>query len=167
MSGQTCTEHFACEGPPSHGVALDPTPQTPTPRREPPENQWLQRLVKAEQENRCGDLACQTRRVSAAVRVLTGWKEHQDYCWAVETFEVEIGVRDPATVGREPDNIPSRAKVESEAVTQALSELEEAVKAHGTTESRGPNFQWIEGHEEMRAAVIDLIRKQGSPEEER
>jgi hypothetical protein len=83
-----------------------------TPPNDAP-NAWAQRLLKAEAENRCGDVACQTRRTSAAVRVLTGWKEHQDYAWAVEAFEVEIGVRDPATVGSEPDNIPSRATIEA------------------------------------------------------
>jgi hypothetical protein len=89
------------------------------PTTEP--NPWAERLLKAERENHCGDLACQTRRTSAAVRVLTGWKEHQDYCWAVEAFEVEIGVRDPATVGKEPDNIPSRAAIEAEAARDALA----------------------------------------------
>lgn len=87
-------------------AALDATPE-PTPR--------AQRLLKAESENRCGDLACETRRVSAAVRVMGGWKEHADYAWAVEAFEVEIGVRDPALLGKEPDNIPSRATIEAEA----------------------------------------------------
>ena len=68
------------------------------------ENPWLDRLVKAERENHCGDAACMTRRVSAAIRVLTGGKEHQDFCWAIEAFEAELGVRDPALIGAEPSN---------------------------------------------------------------
>ena len=67
-------------------------------------NPWLDRLIRAEQENHCGDAACMTRRVSAAVRVLTGGREHQDYCWAIEAFEVELGIRDVETVGPEPSN---------------------------------------------------------------
>lgn len=67
-------------------------------------NEWLAQLVKAERENHCGDAACMTRRVAAAVRVLTGGKQHQDYCWAIEAFEAELGVREPALVGPEPSN---------------------------------------------------------------
>jgi hypothetical protein len=66
------------------------------------ENPWRDRLIKAEFENQCGDDACRTRRVAAAVRVLTGIHEHADVAWAVETFESEAGTRDPETVGREP-----------------------------------------------------------------
>lgn len=79
------------------------------------DNDWAKRLLKAEFENHCGDATCQTRRTAAAVAVLTGWKEHTDLAWAVEVFEVEIGTRDPALVGSEPTNIPSRGAIEAEA----------------------------------------------------
>lgn len=102
-------------------LAASPTPEPREPegpgepREGLDENPWLDQLVRAERENHCGDLACQTRRTAAAVHVLTGWKEHQDYAWAVEAFEVEIGVRDPALLGKEPENIPSRAAIAAEA----------------------------------------------------
>ena len=44
------------------------------------------------------------------------------------------------------------AEIEAEARTAALTALRERVEAHGTTTS-----QWIEGHEEMRAAVLAEI----------
>jgi hypothetical protein len=80
-------------------------------------------LVAAERENRCGDLACMARRTSAARRVLAGWTEHADYAWAVEAFEVEIGLRDPALLGKEPDNLQSVASIREQAATEARREL--------------------------------------------
>ena len=91
-----------------------------------PDNPWRDQLIKAESENHCGDLACQTRRTAAAVAVLTGWNEHQDLCWAVETFQVEIGVRDPALLGSEPSSIPSRGAIEAEAFERGQRSVREA-----------------------------------------
>ena len=39
----------------------------------------------------------------------------------------------------------------------ALARVRAEIEAHGTTTSRGPNFEWIEGHEEMRAAVLAIL----------
>ena len=124
-----------------------------------PDNPWRDQLIKAESENHCGDLACQTRRTAAAVAVLTGWNEHQDLCWAVEAFQVEIGVRDPALLGSEPSSIPSRGAIEAEAFERGQRSVREAYLAASPPPSAAPPPAAPELPDELRALGWEEYRR--------